>query len=879
MATKTFSSAFAGMLAASLSTTALVTVASLAAVSTASAQEDPFGGTIRSIVVEGNQRYEARTVLSYLLVEPGDRFDQERIDLSLKALFATTLFADVAIDRRGNDLVIKVVENPVINRVLFEGNSAIDDDKIREEIQAAPRGVFTAARVQADVQRILELYRQQGRFAATVTPQYKPLEQNRVDLIFEITEGPTTGVRSINFIGNEAYSDSRLRTEVVTRQSRWWRFFSSNDNYDPDRLDFDRELLRQFYQNNGYYNFSVTSAVADLTPDQEDFYITFTIDEGEQYTFGDVSVETELEKLDPKFLRFAVGIEEGDLFRADDVEESIDALTYAAGIAGFAFVDVQPRLVPNEEDNTVDATFVVNEGPRVYVERVNITGNTATLDNVVRREMRISEGDAFNRVLLDRSRNRVRALGFFEDVEITERPGSAPDKSIVDVRVKEQPTGELAFAAGFSSVDSFLIDTSVTQRNLRGRGQSLSARVSASSRQQVVDLRFTEPRFLGRNLAAGFDVFLTNSDFLDISNFETKTAGAGVRFGFPLTESTSMQLRYTLRQDEINVRDVPVAFAADGTFLSNPVQIAGADTPDDDTDDQFFNVPLIPGTDVLPDGAVVADVCDSNVPIDAQLFYSISSSLCFEERQELSSALGYSFQWDRRNDPFEPTRGFDFSLSQDLAGIGGDVRYVRTEATGAAYRGLFKGVRASWRLSAGYIFPFGDNESLRINNRFFRGGNSFRGFDVAGLGPRQVIRFVDDNGVETGEVQRRNALGGQIYYQSTMELTVPNFLPEEYGVDTSLFIDAGSLGSLSDSDLQLNVAGDTLISGRYQRGDGSVGEGFLTIEDELSLRASAGLSVFWDSPFGRIRFDFAQILRKEDYDRTETFRFSTSTSF
>ena len=878
MATRPLSKAFVSVFAASL--TGMASSLALSSVTEAAAQENPLSGTIRSVVVEGNQRIEARTVQSYLLVEPGDPFDPTRLDLSLKALFATNLFADVAFDRRGDDLVVKVVENPIINRVVFEGNSAIDDDKIREEIQAAPRGVFTAARVQADVQRILELYRQSGRFAANVNPQYRPLEQNRVDLIFEITEGPTTGVRSINFVGNEVFSDSRLRSEIVTRQSRWWRFFSSNDNYDPDRLDYDRELLRQFYQNNGYYNFSVTSAVADLTPDQEDFYITIAIDEGEQFTFGEVNVETQLEKLDSSALRRAVSISEGDLFRSDDVEDAIDSLTYAAGIAGFAFVDVQPRLVPNNEDNTVDLTLVVDEGPRVYIERINIVGNTATLDNVIRRELRISEGDAFNRVLLDRSRNRVRALGYFGEVEVEERPGSAPDRSVIDVKVEEQPTGELAFAAGFSSVDSFLIDASVTERNLRGRGQALSARVSASSRQQVVDLRFTEPRFLGRNLAAGVDVFSTRSDFLDVSSFETETTGAGLRLGFPLTDRTSMQLRYTLRQDEINVRDIPVAFDEDGNEIFVDV-IDDNDTPDDPSDDtvagQRF---LVVDQDPLPTGATVGDICNPGVSVSTLNTFRVNRSLCLEERSDLSSILGYTFNWDRRNDPFEPTRGFDFSLSQDLAGLGGDVQYLRTETSGAVYRGLLPGVRASWRLSGGYIFPFGDNDSLRINNRFFRGGNSFRGFDVAGLGPRQIAILADENGTPTGEVQRLNALGGQLYYQSTMELTFPNYLPEEYGIDTRLFVDAGSLGVLPDKDLEFDEEGNTVIEDfNYQTRGGFVGPAAITIEDELSLRAAAGLSVLWDSPFGRIRFDFSQIIRKEQYDRTETFRFSTSTTF
>ena len=844
--------------------------------SVAFAQQDPFQGVISAIVVEGNQRVEARTVQSYLLVEPGDPFDPDRIDLSLKTLFATGLFADVAFDVRGNTLVVRVVENPVINRVLFEGNSAIDDDKMREEIQAKPRGIFTAARVQADVQRIIELYRQSGRFAAEVTPQYKPLDQNRVDLIFEVTEGPVTGVRSINFIGNEAYSDSRLRSEIVTRQSRLWRFFSSNDNYDPDRLEYDRELLRQFYQNNGYYDFRTTSAVADLTPDQEDFYITFTVEEGEQYTFGEVKVETELDKLNEDLLVRAVPIREGNLYRGDLIEDSIDALTYAAGVAGYAFVDVRPRLVPNPTTNKVDVTFALDEGPRVYIERINIVGNTTTLDRVIRREMRISEGDAFNRVLLDRSRNRIRALGFFKEVEITEQPGSDPDRTIVDVKVEEQPTGELSFAAGFSSVDAFLIDLSVSQRNLRGRGQAVTARVSASQRQQVVDLRFTEPRFLDRNIAAGVDIFSSRTDFTDIAGYETDTTGGGVRIGFPLTDRTQFGLRYQLRSDEVNINDVAVPLAADGSLLTEQVLISDGGTPDDPDDDVFRTQYLSD----LSQADRVADICDNDVPLDAFTIpqsgtsfisnnFLVSPTLCEAERSDLTSLIGYTFNWDRRNDPIEPTRGFDLSFNQDIAGLGGDVQFVRTEATAAVYRGIFKGVRASARLSGGYVSPFGDDDGLRINNRFFRGGSTFRGFDVAGLGPREILIDLDENFEPTGRIRRQRALGGKAYYQGTFELTMPNFLPEEYGIKSALFVDAGSVGELEDADIDE----PTLV----QLSDGT--QAIRAIKDPLSLRASAGLSVFWRSPFGPIRFDFSQILRKEDYDRTESFRFSTSTNF
>jgi outer membrane protein insertion porin family len=827
--------------------------------------------TIRQIRIEGNQRIEDRTVQSYLLVSPGDTFDPSRIDLSLKTLFATGLFADASFEKAGPDLVVRVVENPIINRVLFEGNRALDDDKLREEVQAAPRGIFTAARVQADVQRILELYRQSGRFSATVEPQYKPLDQNRVDLVFVVTEGPVTGVRAINFIGNDVFSDRRLRSEVVTKQSRWWRFFSSNDNYDPGRLEYDRELLRQFYQNRGYYDFRVISAVADLTPDREDFYITYTIEEGEQYTFGEVQVETALDKLSSEGLRRAIAIQDGDLFRGDQIEDTIDTLTYAAGIAGYAFVDINPRLEADPETRKVNVTFAIDEGPRVYIERINIVGNTSTLDRVIRRELRVAEGDAFNRVLLDRSRNRVRALGYFEEVEISERAGSRPDRTVVDLEVKEQATGELSFAAGFSSVDAFLIDLSVSQRNLRGRGQTLIARLSASDRQQFVDFRFQEPRFLDRNLSAGLELFSTRSDFLDVSDFESETIGAGVNFGFPVTDNTGLQLRYRIQSDEINVEDTPLLILESTGALATEEVLVDRNvpaTPDDPSDDTPIQVPIPVDRVPLPDGTIIVDQCSE--------LYAFRSTICNSERSDITSLIGYSFNWDRRNDPIAPTGGFDFSISQDFAGVGGDVQYIRTELTGAAYRGIFKGVRASVRVSGGAIEPWGDDDSIRINNRFFRGGSSFRGFDVAGLGPRVVDTIADAEG-NIIEVIPQNSLGGKIYYQGTGELTIPNYLPEEYGIRTKLFIEAGSVGVLDDADIEDEIF-FTTRAGQFNNIPGGL-PASRSIKDALGLRASAGLSVGWDSPFGPIQFDFSQILRKEEYDRTETFRFSTSTRF
>ena len=477
------------------------------------------------IVVRGNERIEQATVLSYLPIQPGDTVDSQTLDLALKALYRTDLFADVKISAVGGEVVVEVVENPIINRVIFEGNKGLKEDKLRDEVTLRPRSIFTRARVQQDVQRIVELYRRSGRISAEVTPKVVELPQKRVDVIFEIDEGAKSGVLRTNFLGNTEFSDNDLRDVVVTEQSAWYKLFTSNANYDPDRLEYDKEQLREHYRNRGFYDFRVVSAIAELAPDKNGFVVTYTLDEGPEYRFGEVTVETELERLNKETLTQLVPIREGQIYQDERIEQATDALTFAAGAAGFAFVDVRPRYTANRETKTVDVTFQVREGPRVYVDRIDIVGNTRTLDYVVRREMNLVEGDAYNRVLVDRSRNQIRGLGFFKDVNIEEIPGAAPDRTSLRVEVEEQPTGELSFSAGYSSVDQLILDLGVTERNFRGRGQNLRARVSVGSLRQQVDLSFTEPRFLGRDLGAGVDLYSYKYDLTDYSAYKPTPSG------------------------------------------------------------------------------------------------------------------------------------------------------------------------------------------------------------------------------------------------------------------------------------------------------------------------------------------------------------------
>ena len=756
----------------------------------APAQEQ--GVTINRILVRGNQRIDQTTVLSYLPIQPGDVVDAAVLDVAVRTLTRTQLFADVQLGIQPNgDLVVEIVENPIINQVVFEGNGAVSEDKLREEVTLKPRGIYTRARIQEDVGKIVELYRLSGRISATVTPKIVQLDQNRVDVVFEINEGPETGVRAITFLGNSAFSDSDLREVMVTEQSAWYRLFTSNDNYDPNRLDYDREQLRKFYTNRGYYDFRVLSAISELAPDSSAFGITLTVDEGDRYNFGTIEITTENDRLNTDFLKLLLPIRTGQLYESDKIESAVDALTFAAGSAGYAFVEITPSYRANSETDTVDVTFAINEGQRVYVDRINIIGNTRTLDNVIRREMMLTEGDAFNRTLLERSRNNLRGLGFFKDVTIDEARGSAPDRSVVDVTVTEQPTGELSVGAGFSSVDAFVINLGITERNFRGRGQNVVARAEWGSLRQQIDFRFTEPKFLGRDLRAGFDAFHSRYDLSEYSSYDYRSTGGGLRISYPLNGYTLLSTRYFLKSDEIIV---PTGFCSTG---------AGG-----------------------------------------------SSALCDQIGSFINSSAGYTLLVDRRNDPVRPTRGWTGTIRQDFAGIGGDVNYVKSEAEVSAYWGITPSWVVTATSSVGYISGWG-GDPIRINDRFFKGGNSFRGFETAGIGPRDLTLGTNND-----------ALGGNFYAIGTLELTLPNGLPEEYGIRTSLFTDVGTVGVLDD---------------RYTLGAGGVPNP--VIVDDLALRASAGVSIHWRSPMGPIRFDLSHILGQEDYDKTETFRFSTSTQF
>lgn len=753
-----------------------------------------YAQAIQTIRVEGNKRVEPETVRSYLTFSTGDAYDPALVDESLKTLFATGLFQDVRIRREGSTIVIIVLENPIVSRVAFEGNREIEDDTLASEVQLKARAVYTRARVQADVQRILDLYRRQGLYAAQVDPKIINLDNNRIDVVFEISEGPTTKVRAINFIGNSAFSDSQLRFVVSTTQTNLLSFLKATNIYDPDRLNLDRELLRQFYLKNGYADARIVSATADLDRDGRGFFITFTVEEGERYRFGTIDVESALPSVNIEALRGSILTRTGRVYNVEKVEKTIEALTISVSQQGYAFGQVKPRFERDESTHTMGIVYIIEEGPRIYIERINIVGNFRTQDDVIRRQFRLAEGDAFNRLLVEAARKRLRALGFFKTVDIDTEPGSAADRVVLVVKVVEQPTGELSFGVGYSTSEGVIGDISITERNLMGKGQYVRLGFSGSLDRAQVDFSFTEPHFLDRNLAAGFDLFHKQVNFQDVASFNQRTTGGDLRLGFAIADNTQMGLRYKFEREEIY-------------DVSNNASLA------------------------VKQAAGIANV----------------------------SSVGYTVAYDTRNLPQSPTAGVFASFSQDFAGVGGDVNYIRSVADGRGYYPVTNKITLVGRVQGGVIEGWG-GEDVRMTDLFFKGGETVRGFKRAGYGPRDACEDLFNG--DRVRPCTRDSLGGKIYWASTAELRFPiPFLPENLGIQGAVFVDAGSL--FDPSELALSAVQE----------EGSF------IFDSSQVRLSTGFSIIWQSPLGPLRADIADALLKADFDKTELFRFGASTNF
>jgi outer membrane protein insertion porin family len=846
---------------------------------------------IRTVTVVGSQRLESNTILSYTQLRPGQAYSQSAADQALKDLYATELFANVQVRNNAGDVVIEVKENPVVNRIILEGNKAIKDDKILPEIKLAARQIFTRSKVRADVARIIELYKRKGRFAATVEPKMVQLEQNRVDIVYEIREGAKSKVRAINIIGNEKFGDGELRGEMVTKQSRFFRIFSSNTSYDPDRLAFDQQKLRQFYLTEGYADFRVVSAVAELTPDKRDFIITYVVEEGDRYKFADSKVESQLRDFDGEKLTGQLPMKKGDWYNAKEVEDTVEGLTEAAGAQGYAFADVRPQFNRDKDTLTMGIVYTIAEVPRVYVEKVSINGNSLTQDKVIRREFRIAEGDAFNASSVKRSTNRIKSLGYFqENFEISQAQGSAPDRIVLEANVEERPTGELQLSAGFSSLESFILQASIQQHNFRGRGQTVGFSVDYSRYTKSVAVNFTEPYLFDRNISAGVDIYRRDTNSFNYfrrdrnTTYKRSTTGLSLRAGVPLTEYMSVIGRYTLNFDDVS--------------LSR----------------EFF-------ADRDGDGV---ETCE---PLLAGRY------LCDALGKEWTSSLGASLVLDTTDNRNRPTRGHSASLSADFAGLGGTVKYARISANVAKYWSMGGGFVFSVSAEGGHIKSLENNnvagvDDVRLTDRFFLGEPQLRGFGIRGVGPR-VLRYETVRNT-AGQVVKvdptdpftDDALGGKTYYQARAELEIPiGSGAREMGLRPSIFLDAGAVFGIRRpnlSEVLPPLPGEDPLFLPRRDSDGNplflqnvYGSDGTTIVDNIQTttptgeldkdyirlgstippfveeyvgnspkpRVAIGIGVNWNSPFGPLRIDFAKVLMKVHGDKTKPFSFNVGTQF
>jgi outer membrane protein insertion porin family len=829
---------------------------------------------IQSIAVVGSQRLEPDTIRSYIKLRIGQPYTQQAADQALKDLFATELFSDVQIRNDGGNVTITVKENPVINRIILEGNKRLKEDKILPEIKLAPRQIFTRSKVRADVARIIELYKRQGRFAASVEPKMVLLDQNRVDIVFEIQEGPKSKVRKINIIGNEMFDDGDLKDEMVTKETGLTKIFSSGTSYDPDRMAFDQQKLRQFYLTKGYADFRIVSAVAELTPDKKDFILTYVVEEGQRYKFGDVKVDSQLRDFDSDRLATQLPMKKGDWYDAKMVEDTIEKLNETAGAFGYAFADVRPNYDRNKDDLSMGITFQIAEAPRVYVERIDVNGNTLTQDKVIRREFRLAEGDAFNSLQVKRSTSRINSLGYFQEkFEIEQKPGSAPDRIVLEANVEEKPTGELQLSAGYSSLEKLIFQGSVQQRNFRGRGQTIGLSLSYSNYSKSAEVSFTEPYLFDRNVSLGFNVYRRDYNSFNYLNndrnttYKQATTGFQLRAGIPLTEYISAVGSYTFNIDDVTL---------------DPTQ--------------FFSDRVTPGV----------RECD---PLLAGRY------LCEAIGKRTSSILGLSLIYDSLDSRIRPSRGRSASVTAEFAGLGGSVKYGRLRGNVAQYWPIGKGWIFSLRGEGGLIKSFETRgagiEPVRLTDRFYLGEPEMRGFDIRGVGPRVLRKFfIDTNGdgvADNFSPDRDNwgddALGGKYYYLGHAELEIPlGSGARELGLRPSVFVDVGAVWGLRRPNVEpLNFPYSIVCNGAVTTGSASSQAAIPTLPatctgstdgviastpfqeffvgNTKKPRVSVGIGVNWNSPFGPFRIDFAKVLVKSSADDTKSFTFNVGTQF
>lgn len=749
------------------------------------AQEFSFN----QVVVEGNRLVDARTVIGFTGIKRGEAVSTARLNDAYQGLVRSGLFETVEIEPQGNRLVIKVTEYPMINIINFEGNKRLKDEDLAGFITSQSRRVYSPAKAEADAATIAEVYRARGRINATVTPRIIRRSDSRVDLVFEIAEGRVTEIERLSFIGNRAFSDRRLRQVLETKQAGLLRTLIQRDTFVAERLEVDKQLLRDFYLARGYVDFNVTDASAEVARERDAVFVSFSVSEGRQFAFGKISTVSEVEGLDAAEFEAVQRIREGVIYSPSVVENNIARMENLALRKGLNFVRVDPRITRNDRDGTLDIEFAIVRGDRIFVERIDIEGNTTTLDAVIRREFRSAEGDPFNPREIRQSAERIRALGFFADAQVEARPGTGGDQVVVDVNVEEQPTGSLSLGASYGIGVGFGLNVGFSETNFLGRGQALSINISTGVDNTDSSISFVEPSFLGRDLALSFSGYYNVTDNQN-AIYDTSAAGLRVGLGFPVGDLSRLDLRYGIAENSIK-------------------NYTGVDSDADGTPDLF------------------------NPTLQAEA----------ARKGELTSALGYTYQYDTRINGLSPDRAVLFRFSQDFAGFGGDAKYLKTEVFAMGERKILnEEVTLRAIFEAGAVNGVG-GYTTRVNDRFF-GNNKIRGFDGNGIGPRDTA--TDD------------ALGGNYYAVARFEADFPLGLPEEYGLSGGLFFDVGSVWGLQGNPLDANGN---------------------PIETGAKPRAAVGLSVLWDAPIGPLRFNFSKALKKEDYDKERSFDLTISTKF
>ena len=729
---------------------------------------------VSEIEISGIMRIEPETVLTYLMIRKGDKISDEQLDRGLKSLFSTGLFADVRLSMDRGVLKVDLIENPIVNRIAFEGNKKIKKQQLEDELTLRARSVFTRSKVRRDTQRILELYKRLGRYSARVEPKIIERSQNRLDVVFEINEGQPTFIRKIDFIGNEAFSATELEEEMLSKENRWYRWFTSMDTYDPDRFAYDQELLRRFYRRHGYMDFNIVSSSAELSPNREDFYLTLVIEEGPRYKVGKINVVSELKGLDADTVADVVTVKPESWYNNIKIENSELALINAVGAKGFPFVDVSSEAKKRDGEDIVDLTFKIKEGQHLFIDEIQITGNSRTQDRVIRREFRFAEGDAYSPTKIRRSKQRIENLNYFDRVMMDiEQSQEAPDRAILKTDVSEKSTGALKLGIGWSSYDGPLAEISLQENNFLGTGRRLGASASVAEKKTLFDISFVEPWFLDRELSLGFDVFYLTRNYSSRSSYDSEMVGSSVSLSWKYTEELSHTVKYTLRQDKI-----------------------------------------------------------MDVKEGASIYVKE------QEGKTITSMVSHTLFWDYLDNRYNPSDGYYISFSNDLAGFGGDTRYLRTDASAGYYIPLTDKWVLGLSSSAGYIKGIG--QKVRLNNRYFLGGSTLRGFEDGGVTARSKVG--------------NDALGGNWQATAGIQLMFPLGLPSEFGMRGKIFTDFGIVGKPSDFN-----ASEMWYSSK--------------------LRGSMGIGFVWSSPLGPINVDYARPIMKEHFDETEYFRLNFGWGF